>query len=363
MRPSLAAPPGVVQVRVRVHGRGSRSDGQCGPAGSDRRWPPSPWWPPAWASPGVAAWSVPISAPGRRCATPASSRSAFKPTSPAPATGSDANVSVAAPPSENDVRDVASVVWNHVHQRFSLLTVTVKGTGSGQGQVLRRPYTFSQLEALFGARNPAWNQNTLSQAAERLGFAILGGIVVVIVGIAVIAVVIARRRRRLELASGGPTGPRPTGVPLWAPPSGPPPPAEWSPPPSGWSGSDPGWSPNPSPPSPAGPWPAGGPSPPPVPAGSWPDGGPSASVRPPHHRQLRRRRPRRPPRRPPGRHHRRRPWLRPCRRRRRPGPAARRRTPTLTMTWAGVHRALRTEHEQPPGAGVQAGSLRHRRHA
>ena len=189
-----------------------------------------------------------------------------------------ANVSVAAPPSENDVRDVASVVWNHVHQRFSLLTVTVKGTGSGQGQVLRRPYTFSQLEALFGARNPAWNQNTLSQAAERLGFAILGGIVVVIVGIAVIAVVIARRRRRLELASGGPTGPRPTGVPLWAPPSGPPPPAEWSPPPSGWSGSDPGWSPNPSPPSPAGPWPAGGPSPPPVPAGSWPDGGPSASV-------------------------------------------------------------------------------------
>ena len=178
-------------------------------------------------------------------------------------------VSVAAPPSENDANDVASVVWSHLHQRFRLLTVTVKGTRAGQGQTVNHTYTFSDLESQFGARNPSWNQYTLSQAAERVGFVVLGAAAALIVAIAVIAVVATRRRHRVDPVTGGGRPRRPTGVPLWPPPSEPPPGVAWSPP-------NPGWSPDPWQGGPPGPWPPGGP-PVPVPV----PGPPAAPVAPP----------------------------------------------------------------------------------
>jgi hypothetical protein len=177
-----------------------------------------------------------------------------------------ADVSVAAPPSDNDVRDVASVVWNHLHQRFRLLTVSVKGTGSGEGLVAAHTYTFSDLEAQFGARDPKWNQYTISQSVERVGGVALGGVLALIVVIALLAVLIARRRPRPEPAISGASGRRPTGVPLWPPPSGPPP-GRGSP--AGWPPPDRVWSPEPSGAVPVAPWPAGGPpTPAPMPASS-----------------------------------------------------------------------------------------------
>ncbi len=115
----------------------------------------------------------------------------------------NANVAVAAPPSDTDVRDVASVVWDHVHQTFRLLTVTVRGTGSGAGQVRTGVFTFAQLESTFGARKTSWNQNTLTEAAEHLGYTVLAGILGLIVVITVVATLLVRRRRRRRALAAG----------------------------------------------------------------------------------------------------------------------------------------------------------------
>ena len=170
----------------------------------------------------------------------------------------DVHVSVAAPPTQGDVRDVASVVWHHLQNRFRILNVSVRGTGSGGGQVASASYSFPALQALFGPRNPSWNSTSIRQSAEHLGFAILAGIGLIGAVVAVVAVVMTRRnRRRRSPWGGGPPWSGGGGAPMWPPPPGPPP-GYWSPAP-GWTPAPqpgpptapPAWSP-PSPPAP--PW-------------------------------------------------------------------------------------------------------------
>ncbi|HEY3811115.1 MAG TPA: hypothetical protein VGL49_06750 [Acidimicrobiales bacterium] len=155
----------------------------------------------------------------------------------------DVHVAVAAPPTPDDVRSVASVVWQRLHQRFTILDVSVRGTGTGAGQVLTGTYTFADLRGMFGARDPRWDKTTIGQSAEHLGLAIVGSLAAAAVAVAVIAIVITRRNRRRRPPWGG------GGAPLWPPPPGPPSP-DWSPAPPTPAGPPPGpvWSPGPPPP-------------------------------------------------------------------------------------------------------------------
>lgn len=164
----------------------------------------------------------------------------------------DVHVAVAAPPTQDDLRSVAQVVWKRLHERFSTLDVSVRGTGAGAGEVTTGVYTFEDLQLLFGPRNPSWNKTTISQSAEHLGLAVIGVVVAVVVVVAVIAVVVTRRNRRRRPPGGG------GGPPLWPPPPGPPGPGwapGWTPPPPG-PAPGPVWSPGPPPPGQ--PWTPGG---------------------------------------------------------------------------------------------------------
>jgi hypothetical protein len=159
-----------------------------------------------------------------------------------------ATVSVSAPPTNADLTNVAEIVWHHVHLRFSDVRVTVHGSG----QTLRQQYTFDELQAMFGARNPSWNKTTVRQSAEYLGLAVIGGVVVVGAVVVGVVIVVARRRRRRAPPRwgggpggwAGPGGPGAPGAPLWPPPPGPP----WAP-----------WTPGAAPPAGGPPAPAGDP--------------------------------------------------------------------------------------------------------
>jgi hypothetical protein len=122
----------------------------------------------------------------------------------------DVTVSVTAghPPTDADVSEVGAIVWRNLHESFAALLITVHGRG---GPTLTSAPTFAELQAHFGARNPAWNTTDVRSATTDLGLAVIVGIVVVIVVAAVVVVVIlvVRRRRR-----GG--GPPSASAPPWA---------------------------------------------------------------------------------------------------------------------------------------------------
>jgi hypothetical protein len=140
-----------------------------------------------------------------------------------------AHVAVAAPPTQADVRDVASVVWHQLHERFDTLDISVRGTGTGAGQVANQTYTFAELQAMFGARNPSWDRTTVKHSAEQLGFAVIAAIVVVAAAIVAGVLLTRRRRRRGIWGGGGPPWAGEGRAPLWPPPPGPPASPLWAP--------------------------------------------------------------------------------------------------------------------------------------
>jgi hypothetical protein len=181
--------------------------------------------------------------------------------------GSDSTVNVSvtvqAPPSQSTTVDVAHIVWQNFHERFDVLHITVHGTGSSVAQ----DYTFDQVQAMFGPRNPAWNKTSVRSAYTDVGLEILVGVVVLALIVVTIVVLTTRRNRRRAFA-GWP------GAPPWSP-QGPPP---WSPqgpgggaygPGGGVYGPPPGAGP-PGPPPGAGPPGAGPPGPGPSQGGGYP---------------------------------------------------------------------------------------------
>lgn len=144
----------------------------------------------------------------------------------------DVSVKVSAPASDVAARDVAHVVWNHFHERFQWLHVTVHGSSATS---VVRMYQYQDLVSLFGPRNPAWDRTSVRSATTRLGVIVVGVVGLAALVVVVVAIVATRRRR------GGPGGPYPTGQGgRWQPGAG------WQPAPSG------GWAPNPLWPPPPG---------------------------------------------------------------------------------------------------------------
>jgi hypothetical protein len=158
------------------------------------------------------------------------------------------SVTVNATPSATNSDDVAHVVWDKFHERFSLLSVTVHGSGPA----FQRDYSYSDLVSLFGPRNPAYDKTSVSSATQQLGLIVVIVIVVLILGV-VLTVIMVRRRRRGRTppwtpggppwtqggpppgggapppwVQGGPNGvpqypQQPASYPMWPPPQGPPP--------------------------------------------------------------------------------------------------------------------------------------------
>jgi hypothetical protein len=151
------------------------------------------------------------------------------------------SVSVAAPPNNDDVHQVAAIVWQDFRQRFGQLRVTVHG----QGPAIQRTLSHAELVALLGPRNPAYDATTVTGSAEHLGLVVLGvGLALVAVAVGVIVVILRRRRRRREAqaaAAGsapatdwtgwGATPPWRLGDGPWGPPPGSPPASSGSRPP------------------------------------------------------------------------------------------------------------------------------------
>ena len=105
----------------------------------------------------------------------------------------DVRVSVSAAPSTDDVRSVASIVWQNFHERFSYVNVTVNGTGAAPVQ---EELTFSQMQEAFGPRNPSWNTNTLSSGVRNLGLGVIIGALVLLIAVVLIIVLVRRGNRR-----------------------------------------------------------------------------------------------------------------------------------------------------------------------
>ncbi len=190
------------------------------------------------------------------------------------------SVTVNADPVLSHADDVAHIVWDKFHYRFSILAVTIHGSGPS----VTRDYSYSDLVTMFGPRNPAYDRTSLSSAATRLGVIVIVLLVVLAVAVVVTVVMVTRRRRRRPPTwpQGGPPwmqgGPPPPGAPVWqggppTPPQGPgAPPASfpmWPPPqgPPPGQGGQPGLNPPPIQGPPQGPPQAGSPSGPPP---SWP---------------------------------------------------------------------------------------------
>jgi hypothetical protein len=167
------------------------------------------------------------------------------------------SVTVNAGATLSQADDVAHIVWNKFHERFSLLAVTVHGTSPA----LTRDYSYSDLVTLFGPRNPAYDRTSLSSATTRLGVIVIVVLVVLVAAVVFVIVMVTRRRRRRPPTwpAGGPPWmqgrppPGPGGPPPWQggpqppAPSGPQPPASYptwpapqGPPPSGAAGPRPG---------------------------------------------------------------------------------------------------------------------------
>ena len=162
----------------------------------------------------------------------------------------DASVTVAAEPTQQDVLNVASVVWAKLHERFDNLSVTVHGNGTS----VSHQFTFDELQQAFGPRNPSYNSTTVAGGVRQLGFEVLAALAAIGAIVAVVAILITRKRRRIRQAGvagwpavapapgappvgwpgvqatpgahpGGWPGPPPAappGWPLWPPPAHPP---------------------------------------------------------------------------------------------------------------------------------------------
>jgi hypothetical protein len=148
------------------------------------------------------------------------------------------SVTVSAEPALSHADDVAHIVWDKFHERFSLLAVTVHGSGP----TVTRDYSYSDLVSLFGPRNPAYDRTSLTSATTRLGVIVIIVVIVLIAAVIVTVVLVTRRRRRRP----PPWPPGPPGAPWMQ--GGPPPP-----------GAPPVWQGAPPPPGPGGPpaWPGG----------------------------------------------------------------------------------------------------------
>jgi hypothetical protein len=156
------------------------------------------------------------------------------------------SVTVNAEPTLSDADDVAHIVWNKFHERFSLLAVTVHGSGPS----VTRDYSYSDLVTMFGPRNPAYDRTSLSSATTRLGVIVIVVLVVLAAAVVLTVVMVTRRRRRR--------------APAW--PAGGPPWMQGGQPPGGHPPGRGPWQPGgPPPPPPGGPWQPGT-SPPPGPA-------------------------------------------------------------------------------------------------
>ncbi|HUE58608.1 MAG TPA: hypothetical protein VMO88_03425 [Acidimicrobiales bacterium] len=181
------------------------------------------------------------------------------------------SVTVNAAPSATNANDVAGIVWQKFHERFSLLALTVHGSGPA----LTRDYSYADLVSLFGPRNPAYDRTSLSSATNRLGVIAIIVVVVLIAAVVFIVVMVTRRRRRRRPPSwpaGGP--PWMQGGPPWM--QGGPQWMQGGPPPGGgpWQPGAP-WQPGPG--QPVAPWHPGlsGGTQPPAPSGApWQPGGP-----------------------------------------------------------------------------------------
>lgn len=157
-------------------------------------------------------------------------------------------------PDDADVGKVARAVWDGVPYRFDLLEVTVTGAGRTDSG----SFTFDTLRQALGARDPSFDQTSLTRGTVGLVltiFGIVAAVFVVLLAVVVVIVVsLTRRSRRKRLLMSGSTAPYfPAPPPPWSPPgaAGP----GWSPP--GSVGQPPGW----APPSPSSPYPPGQPPP------------------------------------------------------------------------------------------------------
>jgi hypothetical protein len=115
------------------------------------------------------------------------------------------SVSVAAVPSQSNLRSVAQIVWADFHETFDYCDVTIHGEGPDYAQDL----SFGEMQQAFGARNPSWNRTSIQTSTEELGGFIIGGVVVLVVIIVVIIVMSRRRKRRraYQQWGGGPGQP------------------------------------------------------------------------------------------------------------------------------------------------------------
>ena len=165
------------------------------------------------------------------------------------------SVTVNAAPSDTNARDVAGIVWQKFHERFSLLAVTVHGSGPA----LTRDYSHADLVSLFGPRNSAYDRTSLSSATNRLSVIAIIVVVVLIAAVVFIVVMVTRGRRRRRPPSW------PAGGPPWM--KGGPPWTQGGPPMGGGP-----WQPG-APGQPGAPWQPGGPR---QPEGPWQPGGPPA---------------------------------------------------------------------------------------
>ena len=101
--------------------------------------------------------------------------------------------------------------------------MTVRGTGSGAGQVRTGSSRSPSCRACSGPGTRAGKDHP-HRVGRTPGLTVLVGILGLIVVITVVATLLVRRRRRRRaLAAGAPTWGRAAGVPLWPPPPGPPP--------------------------------------------------------------------------------------------------------------------------------------------
>ena len=102
------------------------------------------------------------------------------------------SVSVDALPVEADAQRAALVVWQSFHERFDRLSIAVHGGG----QTVDDSFTFAQLEANLGTRNPSWNRTSVEAGTRYFAYLVIGVVGGVLALVVVIVLLVQRRRRR-----------------------------------------------------------------------------------------------------------------------------------------------------------------------
>jgi hypothetical protein len=132
---------------------------------------------------------------------------------------SETNLTVSATSSSTattaDVKAVAQIVWRSFHLRFGDLTVKVH-SGSAERQ---QTFTFTELQQIFGPRDPAYNKTSVRESFEHFGLVVLIIIVVVVVLVVLLILWIVHRRRKKNRMAAQP--------PPWGQTQGPGPPPPW----------------------------------------------------------------------------------------------------------------------------------------